>query len=67
MHVAVYNVVTAVCEEELWLKPARLISRLLRTNTGGEHSMILVCSSNAVCSPSWQVQCICTAVLEATG
>ncbi len=31
MHVAVYNAVTAVCEEELCVKPARLISRLLRT------------------------------------
>jgi len=32
---------------------------LLHCASEGEHSMMLVCISNAICSPSWQVQCIC--------
>ena len=30
----------------------------------GEHSMMLVCISNAICSSSWQVLCIGTVVLK---
>jgi hypothetical protein len=32
MHVAVYNAVTAVYEEELWVKPARLLSTDLQSH-----------------------------------
>ncbi len=42
-------------------------SPLLHCAFGEEHSMMLVCISNAICSPSWQVQCICPVVLEAAG